>query len=84
MASRIFSEHVAAVGADLDAGMTGIVLPLADANVLDDVGAAVREDLVEHLGQQQRIDDVPLDLDFLDESLLARCGRDHDSLRERN
>jgi hypothetical protein len=63
--------------------VAGVRLPLADADVLDDVGAAVREDLVEHLGQKQRIDDVPLDFDFLDKSLLARCGRDHDNLPDR-
>ncbi len=46
-----FTQLVAAVGAHFDAGVAGIALPLADADVLDDVGAAVREDLVEHLGQ---------------------------------
>ena len=32
------------------------------------VGAAARQDLVEHLGQEQRVDDVAVDLDFLDEA----------------
>ena len=51
MASRISSSSSARVGPDLDAGVAGVGLPLADADVLDDVGAAAREDLVEHLGQ---------------------------------
>src|SRR6185437_15088268 len=75
-----FAEFFAAVGADFDARMAGVGLPLADTNVLDDVGTAVHEDFIEYLGQQQRIDNVPLDFDFLDESLLARWGRDHNSL----
>ena len=80
MASRISRSVSARVGADLDAGVAGVVLPLADADVLDDVGAAAGEDLVQHLGQEQRVDDVPVDLDFLDESLLARCALGHDRL----
>ena len=53
-------------GADLDAGVARIGLALAELDLLDGVGAAARQDLVEHLGQEQRIDDVALQLDFLD------------------
>jgi hypothetical protein len=48
------------VGPHLDPGEAAISLAAADADVLDDVVAAVGEDLVEHLGQDERIDDVPL------------------------
>ena len=37
-------------GPDLDAGVAGIGLPLADADVLDVVAAAARQDFVETLG----------------------------------
>src|SRR5262249_39566954 len=47
-------------------------------DVLDDVGAAVGQDFVEHLGQEQRIDDVSLDLDVLDETRSGSSRRNHD------
>ena len=56
--------------------IAGIGLPLADADVLDDVGAAVRQDFVEDLGQEQRIDDVALQLD----GFLERVRLSHDDL----
>ena len=43
-----------------DLGVARVGAALADFDVLDDVGAAVREDHVQHLWQQQRIDDVTL------------------------
>ena len=47
---------------------------------LMDIGAAVGQDLVQDLGQQQRIDDVPLDLHFLDK-FGGHGGRlNHDGL----
>src|SRR5207245_1649475 len=64
---------------NLDAGVAGVFLALADADVLDMVGAAAREDLVEDLGQEERIDDVAVDLDFLDEA-GGRQGRRHDAV----
>src|SRR5205823_2418644 len=69
------AKGVGGGGADLDPGVTGVVLPLTDADVLDDVGAASGEDLVEYLGQDQRVDDVALELDFLDEGVRGwRAG----------
>ena len=63
---------------DLDAGIAGVGLALADADILDLVSRSMRQDLVEHLGQQQGIDDVALQLDLLDmraRSLRAGAGR---------
>ena len=54
------------------------VLPLADLDFLQFVRAAVREDLVEHLGQEQGIDDVALKLDFLDGG-MGSSGLVHES-----
>src|SRR5258708_23167232 len=50
---------------DPNAGETGVFPTLAQPDLLDLVSAAAREDLVENLGQEQRINDVPLDLHFL-------------------
>ena len=58
ISARIASSCSARVGAHLDAGVAGVVLPLAELQRLDVVPAAARQDLVEHLRQQQRIDDV--------------------------
>ena len=63
-------ELLGRVGADLDAGEAGVVLLLAELDVLDVVPAAARQDLVEHLGQQQRIDDVAGHLDVFDKGGL--------------
>jgi hypothetical protein len=51
----------------LEPGDTGVRAALADADVLDDVGAAAGQNLIEHLGQQERVDDVTLQLDFFDD-----------------
>ena len=59
------------VGADLDAREAGVVLPLAELELLDVVPAAARQDRVEHLRQQQRIDDVARHLDVFDKGGLA-------------
>src|SRR5579875_21097 len=77
-----FTQLVAAIGADLNAGVAGIGLPLTDANVLDDIGAAVCKDFIQYFGQNQRIDDVPLNFNILDEPLLADCSRNHERLRD--
>ena len=65
-------QHFGGRRPHLDAGEAGIGLALADADVLEDVRPAVRQDLVQHLGQEQRIDDVALDLDLFDEP--GRCS----------
>ena len=54
------------VGLDLEADVGRVVLPLADAKVLDLVDGPAGEDGVEHLGQQQRVDDVAGHLDVFD------------------
>ncbi len=68
-----FAQDFGAAGPDLDSGVAGVGLALADADVLDDVGAALGDDLVEDLGKKEGIDDVALDLDFLDKGV--RCRR---------
>ena len=65
---------------NLDTHVTGVLLALADLDFLQRVVAAVRQDFVEHLGQQQRVDDVPLQFDFFDE-LGARFVRGHSLLQ---
>ncbi len=68
-------QHFGGRRAHFDPGEAGIGLALADADVLEDVGAAARQDLVEHLGQEQRVDDVALNLDLFDEPSRCRAGR---------
>ncbi len=53
------------------APMARVRLPLADLDVLDDVIAAVRQDGIEHLRQQQRIDDVAVQFDFFDVNVFS-------------
>ena len=72
-----FAEFLGRRSADFDASVAGVVLALTDANVLDGEGAAAREDFVENLGQQQRVDDVPADFDFLNEGGGGRMSRRH-------
>src|SRR5262249_48787213 len=61
----------------LDPRVARVVLPLADPDVVENVRATVREDLVQHLGQDQRVDDVAVDLDLFDER--GSRGGAHDS-----
>src|SRR5262249_33295243 len=70
-----FLEQAAVWRANFETGETRIVLALADPEILDDVRAAPRQDFIQHFGQQQRIDDVALQLDLFDEIPLAgsRC-----------
>ena len=58
-------EDLLVVGDDLDAGPARVGVGLADLHVDDAVVGAGRDDHVEHLGQDQRVDDVALDLDDL-------------------
>jgi hypothetical protein len=51
---------------DLDHGPAGVGGGLADVHLDEPVVGPGVEDQVEHLGQDQRIDDVPLDLEGLD------------------
>ncbi len=53
---------------DLDAGPAGIAGPPADVDVLERVGAAACQNLVEHLGQQQRVDDVTFQVHFFNKA----------------
>src|SRR5262249_43524091 len=75
------AQGVGRGGAHLKLGVAVVGLPLADVDVLDDVGAAVRQDLVEDLGQEERVDDVAVQLDFLDEAAAGRRCRVHVRLR---
>ena len=67
-----FLQALRGGGADLDAREAGVALPLTDLDLLDRVRAAARQDLVQDLGQEQRVDDVALQFDELDE--IARGG----------
>ncbi len=60
---------------DLNAGETGVFPTLAHPDLFDLVSAAAREDFVEHLGQEQRINNVPLDLHFLNMAHRRWGGR---------
>ena len=67
-ASRRFYGGLAIVAGGLP---VAVGLALADANVLEDVGGTAGEDLIEHLGQEQRVDDVARHLHFFDEGRLS-------------
>ena len=67
-------EDLGGVGPDLDADVRRVVLPLADAELLDLVAGPAGEDGVEDLGQQQRVDDVAVQLDLFDELGLGFDG----------
>src|SRR5205823_2106359 len=59
-------QHLGGVGPDLDADVGRVVLSLADPELLDLVGGPAGQDGVEHLGQEQRVDDVTAHLDVFD------------------
>ena len=58
-------EEVLVVGRDLDAGPAGVDIGATDVDVDHAVVGACVDDGVEDLGQDERVDDVPLDLDQL-------------------
>jgi hypothetical protein len=55
------------LGGNLNAGMTGVVLLFAKLKMLDMVSAAAAENGIEHLGQQQTVDNVPGHFDMFDD-----------------
>ena len=70
---------VEVVGADLEPGPAGVGVGAADVDIDDVVVGAARQDHVEDLGQEQRVDDVTLDLDQLSRHRRLRApgdGRD--------
>ena len=69
-------EFRSVVGADFDQGMAPIAGRLADLDLLDTKRAAVMGDAVEHLRQNQAVDDVAGKLDVLDlhTDRRLRCG----------
>ena len=72
-------EGLLALGGDVDAGVRRVVRPVPDVELLDAVVAAVLADVVEHLGQGRRVDQVAPDLDDLvvrsRAALPCSCGR---------
>ncbi len=70
-----FVELLASGGGDFDEGAAGVGAGLADEDVFEFKRAALGHDLVEDFGQEQAIDDVPAEFDFLDEfGGLVGCG----------
>ncbi len=62
---QYFFEHLLIGSANFDADVAGIGLALADFDVLQIEGASVSQNFIEHLGEQERVDDVPLNFHFL-------------------
>src|SRR5439155_6762615 len=60
-------ELLGGLGPYFDLSVATIRLAAADADVLDYEGGAVGQDLVEDFRQQERVDDVPVQLDLFDE-----------------
>ena len=58
-------QGVLGVGDDLDAGPAGVDVGLADLDVEDAVVGSGAQDHVHDLGQDERVDDVALDLHHL-------------------
>ena len=58
--------------ADFDHGIARIVPRLADRDLLDAKLPAAGRDRIQHLRQDQAVDDVPGNLDFLDDRKIAR------------
>ena len=59
------------VGLHLDQGKAGVVPRLADRDLLHPEVAPRRRDQIEHLGQDQTVDDMPGDLHILDNRIRS-------------
>ncbi len=68
------------IGADAQARTRRIGLAFADADVEDLEGAIEIHDLIQHLRQDERVDDVSADVNgfrwHLDSSIPLACGQD--------
>jgi hypothetical protein len=62
-----FLKLFGGLGANFNPGMARVGLTASDPDFLDGKRRAVGEDLVEHFGQEQRIDDVPVEFNLFDE-----------------
>ena len=71
---RISSSGRVALGLDRDPRVARVDPPDADLALADLERPAHLKDAIEDLGQEQRVDDVPADLDFLDRAIAAARG----------
>ena len=69
-------QRLAVGGPDLDQGVARVVAGLADGDLLDLKRAAVAENAVQDLGQDQAVDDMAANFDFFDGIQLFRARAD--------
>ena len=77
-ARQDFLEQFLRIGLDREPGKAGILPTLTDLDLQDFVPASQGGDFVEHLGENQAVDDVAGNLHVFDEGrmpVFARSGR---------
>jgi hypothetical protein len=67
-----FVELFRGVGRNQQSAVARILSPMPDRELLNLEAPAARNDFVEHFRQQQTVDDVPFEFDFVRESVWLR------------